>query len=108
MVPPLRRSHSTAEGQDTRNPERRSGVHHGAAEVERPAPEWQAAAEALLMAAEDRAPLMHARVGMMLELHGDKPIPEYDSSKERNGGTAKAQAGRMTGCVTSEGHHAML
>jgi hypothetical protein len=22
---------------------------------------------------------MHAHVGMMLELHGDKPIPEYDN-----------------------------
>jgi hypothetical protein len=26
-------------------------------------PEWQAAAEALMMAAEDRGPLMHAHVG---------------------------------------------
>src|ERR1700732_3980136 len=42
------------------------------------APEWQAAAEALMMAAEDRGPLMHAHVGMMLALHGAKPIPEYD------------------------------
>jgi hypothetical protein len=33
-------------------------------------PEWQAAAEALLMTAEDRGPLMHAHVGMMLALHG--------------------------------------
>jgi hypothetical protein len=32
------------------------------------------------MAAEDRGPLMHAHVGMMLALHGTKPIPEYDSS----------------------------
>jgi hypothetical protein len=34
-----------------------------------------------MMAAEDRRPLMHAHVGMMLALHGAKPIPEYDSSK---------------------------
>jgi hypothetical protein len=27
--------------------------------------EWQAAIEALLMAAEDRGPLMHAQIGMM-------------------------------------------
>ena len=40
--------------------------------------EWQAAIEALLMAAEDRGPLMHAHVGMMLALHGAKQIPEYD------------------------------
>jgi hypothetical protein len=29
-------------------------------------PEWQAATKALIMAAEDRGPLMHAHVGMML------------------------------------------
>ena len=34
-------------------------------------PEWQAATEALLMAAEDReGPLMHAHIGMMLAPHG--------------------------------------
>jgi hypothetical protein len=49
------------------------------------APEWHAAIEALLMAAEDRGRLMHARVGMMPALHGAKPIPEYDSSKEKHG-----------------------
>jgi hypothetical protein len=38
-------------------------------------PEWQAAGEAVIMAAEDRGPLMHAHVGMMLALHGAKPIP---------------------------------
>ena len=47
-------------------------------------PEWQAAAEAVIKAAEDRGPLMHAHVGMMLALHGAKPIPEYDSSKEKH------------------------
>jgi len=52
----------------------------------RQSPECQAAAEALLMAAEDRGPLMHAHVGMMLALHGAKPIPEYDSSKEKHWG----------------------
>jgi hypothetical protein len=31
--------------------------------------EWQAAIEALLMAAEDRGPLMHARVGMLRALN---------------------------------------
>jgi hypothetical protein len=31
--------------------------------------EWQAAIEALLMAAEDRGPLMHARIGMLLALN---------------------------------------
>jgi hypothetical protein len=31
--------------------------------------EWQAAIEALLMAAEDRGPLMHARIGMLTALN---------------------------------------
>ena len=31
--------------------------------------EWQAAIEALLMAAEDRGPLMHARIGVMRALN---------------------------------------
>ena len=53
------------------------------------APEWHAAIEALLMSAEDRGPSMHARVGMMLALHGAKPIPEYDSSKEKHWGRRK-------------------
>jgi hypothetical protein len=44
-------------------------------------PEWQAAGEAVIMAAEDRGPLMHAHVGMMLALHGAKPIPEARPSK---------------------------
>jgi hypothetical protein len=52
-------------------------------------PEWQAATEAVMMAAEDRGPLMHTCVGMMRALHGAKPIPEYDSSKERHWGKRK-------------------
>jgi hypothetical protein len=32
-------------------------------------PEWQAAAEALMMAAEDRGPLMHAHIGMLRALN---------------------------------------
>ena len=34
LVPPLRRSYPAAEGQSSRNAERRSGVHPGAAQVE--------------------------------------------------------------------------
>ena len=52
-------------------------------------PEWQAAAEAVMMAAEDRGPLMHAHVGMMLALHGAKPIPEYNPAKVKNWGRRK-------------------
>jgi hypothetical protein len=38
-------------------------------------PHWQAAAEAVLMAAEDRGPLLHARVGMLRALNHGKPVP---------------------------------
>jgi len=38
-------------------------------------PEWQAATEALLMAAEGRGPIMHAHIGTMLALHGAKRYP---------------------------------
>jgi hypothetical protein len=31
--------------------------------------EWQAATEALMMAAEDRGPLMHARIGVLRALN---------------------------------------
>jgi hypothetical protein len=37
--------------------------------AEQQSPEWQAATEALIMAAEDRGPLMHAHVGMMRALN---------------------------------------
>jgi hypothetical protein len=33
------------------------------------------------MAAEDRGPLMHAHVDMMLALHGAKPSPEFNPTK---------------------------
>jgi hypothetical protein len=53
------------------------------APVETQSPEWQAAAEALLTAAEDRGPLMLAHVGMMLALqvpsregHGNRRVPD--------------------------------
>jgi hypothetical protein len=46
-------------------------------------------ARKLLMAAEDRGLLMHAPIGRMPALHGAKPIPEYDSSKERHWGRRK-------------------
>jgi hypothetical protein len=34
--------------------------------------EWQAAVEALIMAAEDRGPMMHARIGVLRALN-----PQY-------------------------------
>ena len=72
--------------------------------AEQDLPEWQAATKALMMAAEDRGPLMHAHVGMMLALSGEftggeitrgaKPIPEYDSSRERRWGWRKLAKNR--------------
>ena len=40
----------------------------------------------MIMAAEDRGPLMHAHVGMTLALHGAKPIPEYNPAKQKHRG----------------------
>jgi len=36
---------------------------------------WQTAAEAVLMAAEDRGPMMHAHIGMLRALNHGKPDP---------------------------------
>jgi hypothetical protein len=41
--------------------------------AEQSKPHWQAAAEAVIMAAEDRGPLMHADVGMKRALNAGKP-----------------------------------
>ncbi|WP_211913120.1 hypothetical protein [Tardiphaga alba] len=41
---------------------------------------WQAAIEALMLAAEDRGPLMHAEVGLRKALHPREPV--YDSSRK--------------------------
>jgi hypothetical protein len=56
--------------------------------------EWQAAIEALLMAAEDRGPLMHAHVGMMLALHGESSRIRFVEREAL--GTAQAEEGPMT------------
>ena len=37
--------------------------------AEQDLPEWQAATKALMMAAEDRGPLMHARIGVLRALN---------------------------------------
>jgi hypothetical protein len=52
-----------------------------------------AAAEALLMVAEDRGPLMHAHVGMMLALHGTNS--RVQSLKGEALGPTKAEARRI-------------
>jgi hypothetical protein len=43
--------------------------------------EWQTATEALLMAAEDRGPLIHARIGMLRALNRHV-VREFDSSRK--------------------------
>lgn len=46
--------------------------------AEHDTPHWQAATEALIMAAEDRGPLLHARIGMLRALNFGKPAPERE------------------------------
>ena len=41
---------------------------------------WQTAVEALIMAAEDRGPLMHARIGMLRALNGN--VERVNSSRK--------------------------
>lgn len=43
-------------------------------------PSWQAAIEALMLAAEDRGPLMHAEVGLRKALHPQEPV--YDPNRK--------------------------
>ena len=52
--------------------------------------EWQAAIEALLMAAEDRGPLMHARIGMMRALNRD--VERVFDSSRKDTAVGKAEA----------------
>jgi hypothetical protein len=44
--------------------------------------EWQAATEALMMAAEDRGPLMHARIGVLraLNCNVERPLTDRKDS----------------------------
>jgi len=71
MAPAFRRSDPAA----ARSPARHAA---GAADyilklpkAEQNLKEWQAATEALIMAAENRGPLLHARVGMLRALNRD-------------------------------------
>ena len=41
---------------------------------------WQTAVEALIMAAENRGPLMHARIGMLRALNGN--VERVNSSRK--------------------------
>ena len=55
----------------------------------RQAEEWQTATEALLMAAEDRGPLMHARIGMLRALNRHVERVFDPSRKEKHWGQRK-------------------
>jgi hypothetical protein len=46
-------------------------------------PEWQTAAEVLLLVAERGGPAMFARIGMMLALNAGKPDPEITPRRKR-------------------------
>ena len=50
---------------------------------ERRKPHWQTAALVLLMAAEDRGPLMHAQIGMLRALNHGKPDPKIAPPRKR-------------------------
>lgn len=57
-------------------------------------PHWQAALEALIMAAEGRGPLLHARVGMLRAInHGHERV--FWTDRKEGVGQAEAEAGPM-------------
>jgi hypothetical protein len=45
--------------------------------------QWQAATEALIMAAERRGPLMHARIGVLKALNVGKPAATIGAPRKR-------------------------
>ncbi len=52
---------------------------------------WQAAVEALIMAAEDRGPLMHARIGVMRALKRNVELVFNPSRKDTHWGKHKSK-----------------
>jgi hypothetical protein len=55
----------------------------------------KAAAEAVIMAAEDRGPLMHADVGMKRALNAGKPVEFDPKRKISHWAKTQAEEGRM-------------
>jgi hypothetical protein len=53
--------------------------------AEQSKPHWQAAAEAVIMAAEDRGPLMHADIGMKRALNADSLSSSTRNRKAHSG-----------------------
>lgn len=49
--------------------------------AEQELPHWQAAVEALILAAEDRGPMLQARVGMLRAVNHGKPPPKIERRK---------------------------
>lgn len=45
-------------------------------------PHWQTAVEALIMAAEGRGPLEHARIGMLRAMNFGKPTPDKEPRRK--------------------------
>jgi hypothetical protein len=57
--------------------------------AEQELPEWQTATEALIMAAEGRGPLLHARVGMLRALNRNAERAFNPGRKETHWGKRK-------------------
>jgi hypothetical protein len=57
-------------------------------------PEWQAAGEALIMAAEGRGPLLHARVGMLRALNRNVERVFNPDRKDTHWGKGKLKRDR--------------
>lgn len=45
-------------------------------------PHWQTAIEALIMAAEGRGPMLHARIAMLRAMRHGKPEPEKEQRRK--------------------------
>lgn len=51
--------------------------------AEQDSAEWQAATEALILAAEDRGPMMHARIGMLRAINAGRPPAPSEPRRKR-------------------------
>lgn len=63
-------------------------------EAEHLLPEWQTATEALIMAAEGRGPLMHARIGVLRALNRNVERTFNRDRKDTNWGKRKLKRDR--------------
>jgi hypothetical protein len=81
LVASLRASYPD-KGQAARHLAGRGAIHPEVSKAEQNKPHWQAAAEAVIMAAEDREPSMHADIDMKRALNAGKPA-EFDPETEK-------------------------